>query len=681
MATLATLVVKLVGDIKDYQQKMTQAEGIGARFGKKMSGLGLGLTAGLTAPLVGAGLAALNMASDLDEATNKVRVVFDDMANNAIDWSRQSATAFGLTQSAALESVGTFGNLFDAMGITESANYDMSTSLVQLAGDLASFNNLDPTEVLTALRSGITGEVEPMRRLGVNLLDAAVGAKALEMGLAATTEELTFQDKVMARYAMIMEQTTNAQGDFARTSDGLANSQRILKAEVGNLAAAFGAELMPVALMVVEWLKQGFAWLNNLDASTRSNIVTFLAFAAALGPVLIIGGMLVTAISAIGAPLLLIAGLVALLAAAWANNWGGIQDKLKAVWEGYILPNLAKLKAWLDETIPKAIEALKGFWENTLLPAIQNVWAWVEGTLFPMFEKMGEWLAANIPGAIDTLKGFWQNVLLPAIQDVWAWVEGTLIPMFENLRDWLSANIPGALQTLSDFWTGTLLPAIQDVWAWMEGTLFPFLEDLNDFIGATLTLAIEGLKLAWALMLPVLQDIWSYFSANILPILEDIWDYLANTLGPAIGDFVTNALEFMSGALETAVGWLQKAADWVRKLTGAVTDYNGTPMNPLGGGGGGGTGRPGRGRAWGGRVFAGQGYPVGERGAEWFVPNVNGYIVPNHKLSQAMGEAGLGVAPVYVTHKTVNYNVNGSFVAEPEQTVTEKLRLLQLMGA
>ena len=104
----------------------------------------------------------------------------------------------------------------------------MSTGLVQLAADLASFNNLNPEEVFLKLQSGIVGEVEPMRALGVNLSAAAVNAKALQMGLVNANGELTEQAKIMARYALIMEQTGNAQGDFARTSDGLANSTRIL---------------------------------------------------------------------------------------------------------------------------------------------------------------------------------------------------------------------------------------------------------------------------------------------------------------------------------------------------------------------------------------------------------------------------------------------------------------------
>ena len=106
----------------------------------------------------------------------------------------------------------------------------MSQGLVQLAADLASFNNIGVDEALLKLQSGLVGETEPLRALGVNLNAAAVQAEALKMGLAANVETLTAADMAQARYALILQQTTTAQGDLARTSDGWANQNRILQA-------------------------------------------------------------------------------------------------------------------------------------------------------------------------------------------------------------------------------------------------------------------------------------------------------------------------------------------------------------------------------------------------------------------------------------------------------------------
>src|SRR3989304_383720 len=205
------------------------------------------LTAGVTLPLVGMATVAVKAASDLAESMNKVNVVFGESAVEVKEFSENAASSLGMSNQAALEAAGTFGNLFTSMGLTRDEAAGMSTDLLTLAADLSSFNNIDPTVALEKLRSGLVGEVEPLRALGVNLSEAAVEAKALELGIIDAGEEMTSAQKVTARYALIIEQTKNAQGDFARTSDGLANSTRILKAQFQDAAAELGQALLPGA--------------------------------------------------------------------------------------------------------------------------------------------------------------------------------------------------------------------------------------------------------------------------------------------------------------------------------------------------------------------------------------------------------------------------------------------------
>lgn len=196
---------------------------------------------------------AVGAASDLGETTSKVSVVFGDAADEVFALGKTSATALGLSENAALSAAGTYGNLFRAMGISTTESAKMSTGLVRLAADLGSFNNMDPTEVLDKLRAGLSGETEPLRALGVNLNAARIQAKAFEMGLASTTAGLTPAVKAQATYALILEDTTLAQGDFARTSGGLANQQRMLAAEAANLSAAIGGILLPVIVTLAQF--------------------------------------------------------------------------------------------------------------------------------------------------------------------------------------------------------------------------------------------------------------------------------------------------------------------------------------------------------------------------------------------------------------------------------------------
>lgn len=232
-----------------------------------------------------AGIAALgaftaDFASDLNESLSKVGVVFGKNAKDIEKWSEDAAAAMGLSQQQALEAAGTFGNLFDSMGFAEKPTADMSKGLVELASDLASFNNISVDEALVKLRAGIVGEAEPLRQLGVNISAAATKSKALELGLIGAGDELTAADKAAANYAIILEQTTNAQGDFARTSEGMANQQRILGATFEDAMADIGQAFIPLIEMLLPQITaglQGFAaWVTDNMPTIQAVIQTVL---------------------------------------------------------------------------------------------------------------------------------------------------------------------------------------------------------------------------------------------------------------------------------------------------------------------------------------------------------------------------------------------------------------------
>lgn len=188
----------------------------------------------------------VQMASDLNESINKVSVVFGEASEAVLDWSKTTATAIGQSRQEALEAVGTFGNLFKTMGLGQDEAAQMSMNIAELASDLASFNNIDPTIALDKLRSGLVGEVEPLRQVGILLNETVVANKAMEMGLAKSKKELSESAKVQARYALILEQSVDAQGDFARTSGDMANASRIISANMKDLQAVIGEALLPV---------------------------------------------------------------------------------------------------------------------------------------------------------------------------------------------------------------------------------------------------------------------------------------------------------------------------------------------------------------------------------------------------------------------------------------------------
>lgn len=214
---------------------------------------------------------SISAASDLNETLGKSQIVFGKSAGQIEKWGDTATTSMGLSKRAAIESAATFGNLFTSMGVVGDASVDMSKSVVQLAADLGAFNNVPTEEALQALQSALVGESEPMRKFGVNISAAAVDQKALNMHLADSKGTISEAAKVQARYALILEGTTTAQGNFAATSDQLAEKQKTLDAKMQNLSATIGTVLVPAmdsGVTVVLGLATAF---ETLSGSTRSS--------------------------------------------------------------------------------------------------------------------------------------------------------------------------------------------------------------------------------------------------------------------------------------------------------------------------------------------------------------------------------------------------------------------------
>jgi hypothetical protein len=264
-----------------------ELDDVGRRGSTAFSGLSasaVGLVGALAAfqgfRILGRGLgAAIEDASNLEESLSKTNVVFGDLTGEIQEFASTAPQALGLSSAAALEATSTFGNLFVALGLTQEAAADMAPDIVQLAADLASFNNIEVGEAVEKLRAGLVGEAEPLRVLGVNINAALVEAKALELGLGDVTGEVSEAAKVQARYALILEQTVTAQGDYERTADGIANTQRTLSASFEELSAKIGTALAPA-------LESLLSIMPSLVAAIETTLVPALAgFGTALGNV------------------------------------------------------------------------------------------------------------------------------------------------------------------------------------------------------------------------------------------------------------------------------------------------------------------------------------------------------------------------------------------------------------
>ena len=246
------LAINLVVRSKNAARQLNQFETRTQRLGRALKvGLAAGAVAGGVAVARFAGQ-SVSAASDLEESFSKVQAVFGDATGQVTKFADTSVTDLGLSKQAALEAVGTFGNLATSFGIGQGKAAEMSTTLTRLAADLASFNNTSVEDAINALRSGLSGETEPLKRYGIVLQDTRLRAEALALGLQVTKGALDPLTKSQAAYSLIMKDSANAQGDFARTSDGLANTQKILAAAVDDAKAEIGVGLVSAVKTAVQ---------------------------------------------------------------------------------------------------------------------------------------------------------------------------------------------------------------------------------------------------------------------------------------------------------------------------------------------------------------------------------------------------------------------------------------------
>ena len=304
------------------QFKQLETTGQKAQFALKKAALPA--TAALAGLAAAAG-PAISAASDLGENLSKVNVIFGEGAAEVEKFAASAAKSMGQSKNAVLTAAGTFGTFGKAAGLSGRDLAGFSNDFTALASDLASFNNTTPEQAVQAIGAALRGESEPLRQYGVLLNDAALKAAALELGIYDGSGALTDQQKILAAQKVIFEQTTDAQGDFARTSDGLANSQRTLTAQMENLQVSIGQALLPVVEAILPLVQSFAAWAAD-------NPQTFLTIAGAIG--VVAAAIVATNIAMALNPFALIAAGIALLVIALVtayNKFEWFRDGINAI--------------------------------------------------------------------------------------------------------------------------------------------------------------------------------------------------------------------------------------------------------------------------------------------------------------------------------------------------------------
>ena len=366
-----TLKVNIIGDASKLKGALDESSIGIAKFADKVGSIGKTMAVvGLAVTAVSVGL--IKMASDAEETASKFAVVFQDVSEQAAESARNLAENFGLSSTAAKQLLGDTGDLLTGFGFTGQAALDLSTQVNELAVDLASFTNYSggAEGASRALTKALLGERESVKSLGISIMEVDVQAKILELTQKGLTFETERQAKAIATLTIAQEQSKNAIGDFARTSESFANQMRILKARVSDLGTALGEKLLPMATAMINKaviiVEKMTAWVKAHPKLVEW--ITKLAFT--LGLLAAVGGPILMAAAAF---MKMKAGIMAVTTALHLLN---IKiGTTAAISTGTLVPSLAGIGAkfaWLGAAagpiaiVGIAVGGLYAAWKTNL---------------------------------------------------------------------------------------------------------------------------------------------------------------------------------------------------------------------------------------------------------------------------------------------------------------------------
>lgn len=343
------LVVRIRANTAELTTAMGRAAQLTESVGRRMEDVGSTLSTRLSLPLLAVGGASLKMAADAKESENLFSVSMGRMEGAGRDFSVRLRRELGLNEYAVRRNVGTLQAMTESMGLSTDVAYQLSTGLAQLSADMESFYNLRDGEGFQKLQSGLSGEAEPLKRLGILVTENVVQQTLLRRGLIESGQALTEQQKVLGRYIAIVEQTSKAQGDLARTQDSELNMTRRLRAEVAQMAVRIGEGLLPaynaalkVGLRMVAWVAQAVEKFNAMAPSVRNATLATAGFVAVLGPMLVGMGSLLRIVGGLRGAFLLLTnpvgitvaavGTLAFAAVTLVRNWDVASLRLTLAW-------------------------------------------------------------------------------------------------------------------------------------------------------------------------------------------------------------------------------------------------------------------------------------------------------------------------------------------------------------
>lgn len=555
-----TLSAKITGDSSGFDKAIQSAEKSASSFEKKMenisnkaksigdkiSGIGTKLTVGVTTPLAIAGKGMVDAASDFDENLNKISVAFGDNADEVKAWADTATQSFGLSMNQALEATSLFGDMATSMGLSQGEAASMSTSLAGLAGDLASFKNIGIDQAMTALNGVFTGETESLKQLGIVMTETNLEEFAAKTGQVYS--EMSQAEKVQLRYNYVMAMSKNAIGDYARTSDGTANSMRTFQASVENLAITLGQNLLPIVTPIIQKATEMVNAFAAADPQLQQLILKIAGIAAVAGPALLVVGKMVSVFGSVSGAIGLLGGKIIEL--------GGMGKAISAVFTAITSPvgiAVAAITA-LVAAFAYLMTTNEGF-RNSIMQTVttigQSLMPIIQA-LMPVIQNIATVLATTIASVLQALAP-----VLAQIVTMIGQIVATVAPLIAQLVSQLAPILTTIIQTVGNIVSAVLPPVITII---------------NAIMGA-----IEELLPPIMSVLSTVIDVVSQIIDAITPIISFVAGVISDIMG-----IISPIISFIAGVISSIISVISPIASTVASVFSAIFSTVSSIMNKVG---------------------------------------------------------------------------------------------------
>jgi hypothetical protein len=601
-------------------------DGINEKLDKvsdKMKNVGGRMSATLTLPiLAGAGLAVKSF-SDLQETLNKVDVSFGNQSTTVKQWAKDSINSMGLAQQSALDATALFGDMGTGMGQTQTEASKMSMGLTQLGADMASFKNVSFERAQTALAGIYTGETEALKGLGIVMTQTNLEEFARAKGINKSMQEMSQAELVQLRYNYVMEKTKNAQGDFARTSDGIANRTRIQAERTKELSAQFGEKLAPAYNKVLDVGGKILDFFNGLSDGQQKALLIAVGVVAALGPLIMVIGHLITVVKALNVafmflaanPIILVITAIILVIAGLAfliiKNWDTIKGFFISLWDT-VKKAFESFTSWVGGVFGPIIEGITKAWEG-VVSFFVGLWEGIKGVfnaIVGFFQKWGLTILAVIfwpfSLAVGLIITHWETIKA-FFTGVWAFI----VAVFTPVIGFFTSVFTGAWNIVVSIWNlavgffrgiwngivaifnqvvgfyarvfGTAWTIIVTIWNAVTGYFARVWQGIVNIFSPVANFFRSVFNNAWNAVTGIFNRFSGFFRGvwnSITGIFSSIGQTVGNSVAGAVKGAINGMLSGAVGIINGFIGMINGAVDTINKIPGVSIGRIGTLSVP-----------------------------------------------------------------------------------------------------